>query len=499
MSRPSEAPRRRVLGLTNDLDRRTPPATASSRPIRAKVDLASSPGSTQTSSWLPTQPVRARVTVAGGGSSPRTGGGYASASTARHAPNAVFARTDASDAVNRSDGARFGLSPQTPTARAPSPARSRSPDADQARPVAARVPSAFVRGTQSPSTTPRGGEGSAGPPRLRGQREAFPTPEALPTASSPSQHYLPPSPSTRRLRSPTPRSPQATAGRVGSSASTASAPSLSHSSSSSTLLSPKPRPGAINLDASRGLYDSEPSKNGFPSRPHGASETSTAPGSALLPPVSVSGDERRAAFARSTSAMAPLSTQSPPKSPSLRAFPSQGPRDFPSHSPSFAQETGAGRTPTMRPPPSTTAPRSPFRPSSSPTRFGHARSRSTASVSSLSSAPSGVDEHVPSRPSAEQQLRAPVQEHASLPSRSPTSASPRSARPPLAAVDWIVAAAEDVENATAGRPAEARLSNGSVGQAALAGASESGVDEVEKEAKRDRRVSRFPHPDDSLF
>lgn len=69
-------------------------------------------------------------------------------------------------------------------------------------------------------------------------------------------------------------------------------------------------------------------------------------------------------------------------------------------------------------------------------------------------------------------------------------ALPGNVRPPLAALDWLVAAAEEEPSGSSPGNSTGRLSNGSVGQVSAVSSAESEADGLEKEAKVDRRVSR---------
>ena len=487
VSRPPEAPRRRVLSSTNDLNRKpASPVLPSPRPIRAKVDLGTSRSSPNASSWTPTQPVRARVAVPpSSGASPRGGFAGSPSTTPTAPPNAIFPRTGGSQIGGTANGVRATLSPQTPTAaRAPSPVRSTSPDVNNARPVSIRARSATPRLATNSSNTPRAdyGVGSAAP--LRGQQEPFPTATAAAAAATTTaapMNSLSNSVSGRRLYSPTLRSPRALS--ASTAGSTASLPALSTSpgsSVSSTSVSPDLRSFAERevfetlTDKSRRLDGS------FAANPNG---TTTFPEARLLPPLHVAGDDPRPLLARSVSAL-PNGTPVPPESPSLQAIPSSPSRlNNPLRSPTLSTSSAA----TSR---VSTTSRPPFgQHNAAQQRRGHTRSHSAASVSSLSSAVSRPEDRLsPRQPSA-----SPLPStwsYGGSPAISPNPASPAisdGGRRPLAAVDWLVAAVEDDLVSTSSPRPEGRLSSSSQGQVSTASA-EAGIDGQEKEAKVDRRV-----------
>ncbi|GAA5976924.1 hypothetical protein JCM10908_005681 [Rhodotorula pacifica] len=504
VSRPPEAPRRRVLGSTNDLGNKksSSPVLPSSRPIRAKVDLGASSSSSNASSWTPTQPVRARVAMSGGVSSRS---GFSSAPATPNASSAVFARAGGSQIGGASGSVRATLSPQTPTARAPSPSRARSPDVNNARPVSTRAQSGNARTTTTPNMTPRADSGF-GAAHLRGQQGPFPTPVApvamastsTTTAASPI-NYLPTSVSTRRLHSPTVRSPKALSKSTASSTtSTASLPALSTSpgsSVSSPLLSPDLRGYEVRTsteDSTEKLPRRLDASN--TGRSSGASSVSSSSEARLLPPLHVAGDDARPIFARSTSVLSSHSA-APPKSPSLQAFPSaqsrsQNPLRSPTLSTFPAPSRALDRAPTTTSSPFPSRPPLTQQNPSQQQRRSHTRSLSTASVSSLSSVLSASDGRLSPRQAGPSPLPS-TWGYSASPAVSPQVNSPIAsshARPPLAAVDWLVAAAEEQVLAQTSPRSEGRLSNGSQGQASALSA-ESGMDDHEKEAKVDRRIA----------
>ncbi|GAA5866798.1 hypothetical protein JCM3774_001804 [Rhodotorula dairenensis] len=487
MSRPPEAPRRRVLGSTNDLNKKpSSPGLPSSRPIRAKVDLGASSSSPNASSWTPTQPIRARVAVPGG-ASPRTG--YAGSPSTPNAPSTIFPRAGGSQIGGSAGVLRATSSPQTPTARAPSPVRTRSPDVNNARPATIRAQSSTARVATTPNTTPRPIGGVVETAPLRGQRQPFPgpTPAAAATstvATASPINYLPTSVSVRRLHSPTTRSPRAlSASTASSTASTASLPTLSMSPGSS-VSSPGMSPDLSAFENRQTFRHPDDKLHNVAGSPAATSPISSE--ARLLPPLYVGPDDPRPIFARSVSVF-PSRATVPPKSPSLQAFPSSPSRsDHPLRSPTLSTVSAASRTDrvstTSRPPLS--------QQNSAQQRRGHTRSHSSASVSSLSSVFSGPDDrHSPWQPSA-----SPVPAPRSYTDGLATSPQLRSpvlagkGRPPLAAVDWLVAAAEEELAAQASPRPEGRLSSSSQGEASGAGA-DIGVDGHEKEAKVDRRIA----------
>ncbi|TKA51095.1 hypothetical protein B0A53_05881 [Rhodotorula sp. CCFEE 5036] len=487
VSRPPEAPRRRVLSSTNDLNRKpASPVLPSPRPIRAKVELGTSRSSPNASAWTPTQPVRARVAVPpSSGASPRGGFAGSPSTTPTAPPNAIFPRTGGSQIGGAANVVRATLSPQTPTtARAPSPVRSTSPDVNNARPVSIRARSATPRLATNSSNTPRAdyGVGSAAP--LRGQQGPFPTPTAAAavTTTTAPMNSLSNSVSGRRLYSPTLRSPRALS--ASTAGSTASLPALSTSpgsSVSSTSMSPDLRAFAERevfepfTDKSRRLDGAPPSKlNG----------TAAFPEARLLPPLHVAGDDPRPLLARSVSAL-PNRTQAPPKSPSLQAIPSSPSRlANPLRSPTLSTSSAV----TSR---VSTTSRPPFgQQSVAQQRRDHTRSHSAASVSSLSSIVSRPEDRLsPPQPSAS--FSPSMWGYGGSPTISPNPASPAisdGGRRPLAAVDWLVAAVEDDYVSSNSPRSEGRLSSSSQGQASAASA-DVGIDGQEKEAKVDRRIA----------
>ncbi|GAA5835955.1 hypothetical protein JCM9279_002150 [Rhodotorula babjevae] len=533
LSRPPEA-RRKVLGSSHGPSSSSPTASASfasSRPIRARVDLgSSSPQSYAPSTWTPSQPIRARVQLPPATSSAQQsrGGAFSSAPSTPSTSSSPFARSGGAGTplASAQGGVRATLSPRTPTAvagRAPSPVRARSPDAATARPVVARV-----------GTTARVVKSDLTPDAklLRGQSDPFPSTSPSSSSSNTATpiSYLPSSVSVRRLPSPRAR-PSSTLGASTSTTSSvessATVPALSTSPSSaasSPLASPNLGPHAFDHASSlaslspvpHAYYDGSVGRKGAPyvRRLSGTSTASTSSSvdAGLLPPVSVAGDERRGPPLASP-ALTPFPQSPPPlRSPSLQAFP-----------PHATTTSAAVRSPTMssfssartvRASPavstSSTAARTSRPPStaSNPAnaRRLHARSYSSTSTSSLSSAFS-PDERERASPFE------PALSWATARPRSPVVGSPVQHGPgaALAGVDWsaVVQLAELELGADAQLPGPAqtttsagRASSGSEGPAA-SGSSVDGrhheVDEAEKEARVARKIADLEIRNTSLL
>ncbi|GAA5823862.1 hypothetical protein JCM5353_006385 [Sporobolomyces roseus] len=241
VSRPPEVRTRKVLGSsTTSSNNVRSPTLASSKPIRARVDLsslASPPTSPSlcTANWTPNHPVRvkAKSTIGGG-----VGGIRSAPTTPTVQQNGTFRSTPTTNGF-----VRAALSPHTPATsgggtRAISPQqRARSPDAATAR---AR-------------TTPKVATQTANAD-LRGQGDPFPSSSnnPLPTPIT----HLPSSVSVRRLHSPTLRQSQRQERERESYLSTSTSTNASSTSSSSVLppLSTSPSSIASSPLTSPNLY-----------------------------------------------------------------------------------------------------------------------------------------------------------------------------------------------------------------------------------------------------
>ncbi|GAA6060759.1 hypothetical protein JCM10212_006739 [Sporobolomyces blumeae] len=272
--------------------------TSTSKPIRARVDLAalaSPPGSPSlgvgpngsTTTWTPTQAVRVKAKATLGNS---VGPGYGTrsapttptvhSSAAFQAAGGGGTKVTPTGRVARGDVHRqqHHLSPQaagsaTPMhgSRAPSPVRARSPELKTAR---VRTTSTRTAAATSPRPLDE-------PPRgvLRGQNDPFPsTPTASSLASSSSRPtpitHLPASVSVRKLHSPTLRASQrqerdrerddprlSTSTSTTASSASSSVPPLS-TSPSSVASSPMTSPNLSHCDSTATL--SPPLSHSFP-------------------------------------------------------------------------------------------------------------------------------------------------------------------------------------------------------------------------------------------
>ncbi|GAA5936659.1 hypothetical protein JCM3775_000159 [Rhodotorula graminis] len=532
VSRPPEA-RRKVLGSSHGPSSSSPTASASfasSRPIRARVDLGtSSPQAHASSTWTPSQPVRARVQLppATSAQQPR-GGAFSSAPSTPSTSSSPFARAggDGTPLASAQGGVRATLSPRTPTAaasRAPSPVRARSPDAAAARPVVTRV-----------GTTARVVKSDLTPDAklLRGQSDPFPS--ASPSSSSSNTatpiSYLPSSVSVRRLPSPRAR-PSSTLGASTSTTSSvdssATLPALSTSPSSaasSPLASPNLGPHAFDHASSHArlspvphaYYDGSVGRKGAPfvRRLSGMSTASTSSSvdTGLLPPVSIAGDERRALPATSP-ALTPFPHSPPPlRSPSLQAFPFHAPTTSAAvRSPTISSFSSTRTVRASPAAPTSSAGARPSRPPSTASnpanaRRLHARSYSSTSTSSLSSVFS-PDERERASPFE------PGQPWATAGPRSPVVGSPALHGPgaALAGIDWSAVAqlAEleldadaQLQRPAGGTVAAGRTSSGSEGPSASSSSVDGRqheVDEAEKEARVARKIADLEIRNTSLL
>ncbi|GAA5868662.1 hypothetical protein JCM8547_003774 [Rhodosporidiobolus lusitaniae] len=513
VSRPPEPPRK-VLGSSTSSFNSSSPVLSSSRPIRAKVS-AQAVHSPTTPSWQPGQPVRARVAVGG---TARAGGGYSSAPTTPLGSSTLFARGGGAPVSAVQGGVRATLSPKlasSPTTRAPSPARARSPDAPRGTPVA-KVGPRVVGGVAKLSTPEQS--------LLRGQSDPFPATLSSAESAPPISH-LPSSVSVRRLHSPTLRSSPSYGGNssaassLDTSASTASLPTLSTSPSSaasSPLTSPNLRSTFTDY-ASSSLSAGSPSVSRDGSsvgkragagirRTSGVSsvssvsscEVSTTNGG-LLPPISISGEIHHTVRSHSPTSY-PL--QSPPLQPlPIHATPSLGTVRSPTLS-SFPSSRSIKASVTSPPLSSSVSTSSTSRPpltSQNPSQHRrHARSNSGVSTSSRSSALSAQDDPLHSAsfsPSSESvsfgRARAPPLAGGASRSRpaspsQPYGTAPAAAqgttRPPLSQVDWTSFSA--IEDADGGGK-EARIGMiGSGGGRVSSGSEVSGLS-----IERDRLVA----------
>ncbi|GAA5884554.1 hypothetical protein JCM6882_005297 [Rhodosporidiobolus microsporus] len=539
---PVEGARRKVLvsSSSSSFNNSSPTASyPSSRPIRAKVDLAavSSPPSP---SWSPSQPIRARVVGAnGGGAAPRSGG-YNSAPTTPLGSSTPFARGGGTP-VQAAAPPRARLSPTLGSStRGPSPSRPRSPEGAGA----ARTTPTARTGPRVVGTPNYGGE----PGLLRGQSDPFPsTPSSVGTATPIS--HLPSSVSVRKIHSPSLRASPS----VGASLSASHNGDISSSTSSLPTLSTSPGSVASSPLTSPGLhaYSSDrPSSSlsaGFPDgsvgkragagirRTSGVSSVSSmsscdvsSTNGGLLPPLSIASEISNLQRSHSPTAI-PL--QSPPLQPiPIHATPSIGTTRSPTL-PSFPSSrnlkatvspgVSGSSTPQSRPPLSST---------NSANRRRHARSNSITSTSSRSSAFSAHDDHPPPREPAASwgAARAASSVGRSRPvSPSSPGAGASTARAPLSAVDWSAfAAIADAEEAAAallsggggvyGGGGSGRASSGSEvsglsadgGRAGTAvpasprvapGSPKKEVDEKEKEARVERKIADLEITNSSLL
>ncbi|GAA6019431.1 hypothetical protein JCM10207_001384 [Rhodosporidiobolus poonsookiae] len=512
--------RRKVLSSSPSLSSNRPSAQlASSKPIRAKVDLnaVTSPPSP---SWQPGQPVRARVqpgAVVGGA---QRSGGYSSAPSTPLASSTPFQRQSSTPTSAVGNGVRATLSPTASTSsRAPSPVRGRSPDGGAARVVTAKVGSRIL-------ATPK--QKPPDPQLLRGQSDPFPsTPSTVGTATPIS--YLPSSVSVRRLHSPTPRgSPSLDASTASSTDTHVSSASLLSTSPSTAASSPLTSPnlracvpdysapydGSVGKRAGSGVRRT----SGISSISALSSETGSH--GSLLPPLSL-GDAHRlqgdAAYPYSSTPLLspplqPIPVHANPtiglvKSPTLSSFPSA--RSI------KATVTSGAHTPTSRPPLSGSNPAN---------RRRHARSNSVTSTSSRTSAQDDA-QHPPYERAASwgRAQASPVASPSTngrsrpasptMPLQSPPLAAAAGGRAPLSTIDWSsFSAIEDHQQLRAqvpvpvavpvnGAGSGARTSSGSEvsglsadgreGKRALSPSSpRREVDEKEREAEREARVER---------
>lgn len=376
MSRPPEVRARKVLGSsTSSSNNVRSPTLASSKPIRARVDLsslASPPTSPSlgTANWTPTQPVRVKAKSTIGG----TGGIRSAPTTPTVQQNGAFRSTPTAGGY-----VRAALSPHTPAttsggggggARATSPQqRARSPDIATAR----------ARNTPKVATQPANAD-------LRGQGDPFPSSSnnPLPTPIT----HLPSSVSVRRLHSPTLRQSQRQERERESYLSTSTSTNASSTSSSSVLPPLSTSPSSIasspltspNLHS---LYDSTASSTLSPPLSHSNTGLGFYDQSSL---GHKAGSSSRGAGVRRTSGVSSISSTSdcpPPPHPNgaglLPPFPS-----YSSHYPSTVipdYPSSLPQSPSILSSFTSTNPlRSPTLPSSSSSRTLKSSSISSAST-----------------------------------------------------------------------------------------------------------------------